>query len=290
MEERLVLEGRPRLNRGARPQREERRVAVVVAAGGDAVGVGDRGQLVPDGRQRGRHLGVVVPVGLARVLVEPVGECLSGERAEVAVQRRVVLGERADDRQVRQGLAGSVAMEVGVVADRERVRRGECYARVVRRGRRPLQEAVHPAVVVLDEPAFPAVVRVAVPAALEVRGERVVRVRVAVDRGHERQVVPAVGTGQPAEEVVERAVLHHQDDDVLDAPRTVGTNRARGVGDGLAEQVGAGDGEAGRGGRDLEELATRKHHTDLGLEGRREFSASPTTAEIMKTFCHQSGS
>jgi hypothetical protein len=87
----------------------------------------------------------------------------------------------------------------------------ERNAGVIRRGGRPLEEAVHLAVVVLDEPAFPAVVRVAVPAALEVRGERVVGRPVAVDRGHERQVVPAVGAGQPAEEVVERAVLHHQE-------------------------------------------------------------------------------
>jgi hypothetical protein len=150
----------------------------------------------------------VVPVGLARVLVEAVGEGLPGERAEVAVKRRVLLGQRADDRQVGHGLVRPVVVEVGVVADREGVRRGELDARVVRRGGRPLQEAVELAVVVLDEPAFPAVVRVAVPAALEVRGERVVGVGVAVDRGHELEVVPSVGPGEPAEEVVERAVFH----------------------------------------------------------------------------------
>ena len=249
VEERLVLEGRPRLDAGTGPQGEERAVLVVVATGGDAVGVGDRRELVPDGRHRGRRLGVVVPVGLGRVLVEAVGERLARERAEVAVKRRVPLGQRADHGQVGQGLVASVAVQVAVVADRERVGRGEGHARVTRRGRRPLEEAVQLAVVVLDEPALPAVVGVAVPAALEVRGERVVRVGVAVDRGLVRQVVTAVGAGQPAEEVVERAVLHHQDDDVADALRTVGTNRGRGVGDGPAEQVGAGDGEAGRGGR-----------------------------------------
>ena len=245
VEERLVLERRPGLDRRIGPQRQERRVPVVVPAGGDPVGVGDRRQLVPDRRQRGRHLGVVIPVGLPRVLVEPVGEGLARERAEVAVQRRVLLGQRADDGQVRQRLAPSVVIEVAVVADRERVGGGEGDPRVVGRGGRPLQEAVQLPVVVLDQPAFPAVVGVAVPAALEVGRERVVRVRVAVDRGHVPQVVPAVGARQPAEEVVERAVLHHQDDDVLDAPRAVGANRGRGVGDGLAEQVGAGDGKAG---------------------------------------------
>jgi hypothetical protein len=103
----------------------------------------------------------------------------------------------------------------------------------------PLEEAVELAVVVLDEPALPAVVRVAVPAPLVVRGERVVRVGVAVDRGDERQVVTAVGAGYPAEEVVERAVLHHEGDDVADAAGTVGQDRARSVGDGLGQQVGA---------------------------------------------------
>ncbi len=145
-------------------------------------------------------------------------------------------------------------MEIGVVPDRERIRRGASHARVVGRGRGPLKEAVHLAEVVLDKPALPAMIRVAVPAALEVRSEGVVRVGIAVDRGHEPQVVPTIGAGQPAEEMVERAVLHHQDDDVADATRAVGTYRARGIGHGLAEQVGAGNGEAGRGGRDLKEL------------------------------------
>jgi len=33
--------------------------------------------------------------------------------------------------------------------------------------------------------------------------------------------VAPVRTGEPAEEVVERPVLHHQDDDMLDAVRAV---------------------------------------------------------------------
>jgi len=132
-------------------------------------------------------------------------------------------------------------------------------AGVVRRGRRPLQEAVHLAVVVLDEPAFPAVVRVAVPASLVVGSERVVGVGVAVDRGHELHVVPPVGAGEPAEEVVKRAVFHHQDDDVLDAARPVGANQGRGIGDRLGQEVRTGNGEAGGRGRDLKEPAPREH-------------------------------
>jgi hypothetical protein len=283
VEERLVLEGRPRLDGGIGPQGEERGVLVVVAAGGDALGVGDRRQLVPDRRQRGRHLGVVVSVGLGRVLVEPVGEGLARERAEVAVQRRVLLGQRADDGQVRQRLAPAPVIHIAVVADRERVRGGERDPRVVGRRRRALQEAVHLPVVVLNQPAFPAVVGVAVPAALEVGRERVVGVGVAVDRGDVLQVVPPVGAGQPAEEVVERAVLHHQDDDVLDAPGTVGANRGRGVGDSLAEQVGAGDRKAGGNGRDLEELTAIKHHPTLRLEGRQQVKIKSTTIDIERT-------
>ncbi len=45
-----------------------------------------------------------------------------------------MLGERADDRQVGHHLAGPVAVEVGVVADREGVRGGQGHARVVHAG------------------------------------------------------------------------------------------------------------------------------------------------------------
>ncbi len=153
---------------------------------------------------------VVVPVGPRRVLVEAVGEGLAGERAEVAVQHGVVLRQRADDRQVGHGLAAAVVVEVGVVADREGVGGGQGDAGVARRGGRPLQEAVHPAEVVLDQEPLPAVVGVAVAAALEVGSQRVVGVDVPVGRqvGH---VVAAVSAGQPAQEMVERPVLHHQD-------------------------------------------------------------------------------
>ena len=222
MEERLVLERRSGLDRRACPEGQKRGVAVVIAARRDALGVGDRGQLIPDGRQGGGHLGVVVPVGLAGVLVEAVGERFPGERAEVPIERRVSLSERADHRQVRKGFGRPVWIEIRVVADREGIGRGQGHPGVVRGGRRPLEEAVHSAEVVFDQPALPAVIRVAVPAALEVWSERVVGIGVAVGCRHESQVVPAVGTGQPAEEVVERPVLHHEYHDVTDATRAVG--------------------------------------------------------------------
>ena len=131
-----------------------------------------------------------------------------------------MLGQGPDDGQVGDCLADAIMAEVGVVADRERVGLSQRHPRVVSRGGGPLQESVHLAEVVLDQEALPAVVGVAVPAALEVGGQAVVGVVVAVRR-REGQVVAAVSPGQPAEEVVERPVLHHQHDYVLDAVRTV---------------------------------------------------------------------
>ena len=215
----------------------------------------------------------MVPVGPGRVLVEAVREGLAGERAEVAVQHRVVLGQGADDGQVRDRLAGAVGVEVRVVADREGVGLGQRHARVVRRGGRPLQEAVHLAEVVLDQEAFPAVVGVAVAAALEVGRQRVVAVVVAVRR-QVGQVVPAVGAGQPAEEVVERPVLHHQHDDVLDAVRAVRRQRRGGPGRGLGEEFRAGDRHAGGGGHQLQKCPACQHESQYGQP--RDMAARPT--------------
>ena len=113
-----------------------------------------------------------------------------------------MLGQGPDDRQVGDCLAGAIVAEVRVVADRERVGLSQRHPRVVSRGGRPLQESVHLAEVVLDQEALPAVVGVAVPAALEVGSQPVVGVVVAIRR-QVGQVVAAVRPGQPAEEVVE---------------------------------------------------------------------------------------
>ena len=114
-----------------------------------------------------------------------------------------------------------ILVVVGVVADREGVGGGQRHPGVGGRGGGPLQEPVHLAEVVLDQEAFPAVVGVAVPAALEVGGQRIVGIEVAVRRQVDH-VVAAVGVRQPAEEVVERPVLHHEHDHVLDAVRACG--------------------------------------------------------------------
>ena len=110
-----------------------------------------------------------------------------------------MLGQGTDDRQVGDCLAGAIVAEVRVVADRERVGLSQRHPRVVSRGGGPLQESVHLAEVVLDQEALPAVVGVAVPAALEVGSQPVVGVVVAIRR-QVGQVVAAVSPRQPAGE------------------------------------------------------------------------------------------
>ena len=98
VEERLVLERGPRLDGRVGPQGQEGDVPVVIAAGRDVGSIGDGGELVPDGREGRRRFGVVVPVGLSGVLVKAgPGGFYAGEGAEIAVQRHVLLGQRADD-------------------------------------------------------------------------------------------------------------------------------------------------------------------------------------------------
>src|SRR5262249_58988509 len=121
------------------PQRQERQVREEVTAGGDPLVVGDGGELVPDGRQRGDLGDVVVPVGPGGVLVEAVGEGLPGERAEVVVQGGVVLRQGAEDWQGGDGVGSAGGGEVGVVAGRGGVGGGGGYPRVKVQGRGALQ-------------------------------------------------------------------------------------------------------------------------------------------------------
>ena len=66
----------------------------------------------------------------------------------------------------------------------------------------------------------------------------------ALGSGYVRAGLPAVGVGQPAEEVVEAAVLHHHDDDVLDPGlrrrRQGGAGRVGGAGGGEVLEPGLG--------------------------------------------------
>ena len=72
VEERLVLERGPRLDARAGPEGQEGDVPVIVATSRDAGGIFNGRQLVPDGGEGRGRLGVVVPVGLCRVLVKAV--------------------------------------------------------------------------------------------------------------------------------------------------------------------------------------------------------------------------
>ncbi len=113
------------------------------------------------------------------------------DRAEEAVEGGEGASHGGHERQVL----------LGVVADREGV---------VAAG---AQEAVHTAAVHLVAAALPGVVGVGMGAALEVGGEPVGRVRIAGGVAVDEPSLPAVGPRQPAEVMVEGAVLHHQHDD-----------------------------------------------------------------------------
>jgi hypothetical protein len=80
-----------------------------------------------------------------------------------------------------------------------------------------MEPAIAGAAVELDAAALVAVIGVRVGAALVIGREPDGLVRHAVLVEVDEAFLPTVGLRQPAEEVVERPVLHHHDDDVLDA-------------------------------------------------------------------------
>jgi hypothetical protein len=169
------------------------------------------------------------------VLVEAVGVGLGHHRGEVAVEHRPVAGGVRVERQVL----------VGVVADREQV---------VVAG---LEEAVELPALELDPAALVGVVGVLEAAA--VRRREVVRLvpdPLAVDVAQPRLL--AVRPLEPAEVVVEGAVLPHHEHDVLDAG-------VRGGGEGGGRARGQPAGRAGGGGdagdrRSSEQMAARDAH------------------------------
>ena len=200
----------------------------------------------------------VLPIGIGR------GE----QRAEEAIERGERLGHVRGERQI--GLV--------VVADREHVALGA-------------QEPVHPAAVELGPAAVPGVVGVEEPAALVVVGEPVVAYVRPSTVGEAQAGLAAVGSGQPAEVVVERPVLHHQHDERVDrqvarrgdgphplAPSRLGDDRVR------IEHEPHPGGEPGRARRALEEVAP-------GVEGvrgdRLEALGLPGIAEIVHGPAHR---
>ena len=183
------------------PQPEEGHIAVVIASLEAA-----RGQSVPDGRQ-GRQGGrVAQPVGLSGMLVDPVRKGGPQDRTEITVERCPL--------RYRATQEGEVFLPV--VTDRERIVDAE--------------PAVAPGVVVFHAPALVRMVRIRVTAPLEIRSEGIGGVahtgRIEVGEPG----LPSVGIRQPSEEMVERPVLHHHDDDVLDPARAgIKRQRARGA-------------------------------------------------------------
>ena len=225
------------------PEEQEADVAAVVA-GAHVL----RREPVPDRRQVDARERVVEPVGDAGVDVDPVRERRAEDRREVAVAHRPR----------RRGLAEERQILLAVVADGEEVAAGR------------EQPAVAGAVVPLDACALVGVVRIGVRAALEVGRERIRLVRDAVRVEIRQPRLLAVGSRQPAGEMVERAVLHHHDDDVVDPGlsrlRQRHRSRCRRAGE-RAERAGACErARGGRGGRD--EAAPRERPFPPGGHGR----------------------
>jgi hypothetical protein len=174
------------------------------------------------------------------VHVLAVGVGRAQQRAEKAVKARERLGRVRGERHVG----------FFVVADRERVAVGA-------------QEAVHAPAVEFGAPALPRVVVVEMATALEeieaVRGQRLTGAVGELQPG-----LASVGPRQPAEVVVERAVLHHQHHERVDrevarrrkldlalAPGGLGHERV-----GIQHQAHAGGQARGHGGAP-EEIPSR---------------------------------
>jgi hypothetical protein len=100
-------------------------------------------------------------------------------------------------------------------------------------------------------------------AAARVRRQVVGAVRDAVPVDVGQTGLLAVAAGEPAEEVVEGAVLHHHHDDVVDAGRVGVGDRRRRCG-GVQQSGGRGAAQGGSGAEQrggLEELTSVQGHT-----------------------------
>src|SRR5207302_11405923 len=126
---------------------------------------------------------------------DAVGKRGAEDGAEIAIERRPVERRAAEEGQVL----------LAVIADREDVV-----------GPQP---AVTRAAVVLDSSADVGMVGVAVAATLKVRGQRERGMRDTGGIRVREPFLPAVRPGEPAEEMVEGAVLHHEYDHVIDPRR-----------------------------------------------------------------------
>ena len=125
---------------------------------------------------------------------------------EIAVDRRPLRRRAPEKRQVA----------VTVIAD---------GIIVVHAGAQP---AVARAAVVLDAAALERVIGIGVRAPLEIGGEGMRLLQVPIAVRVLQAGLPPVSAVQPSEQVIERAVLHHDDDDVIDpGGRGIDGQRAR---------------------------------------------------------------
>src|SRR5262245_47984026 len=79
------------------------------------------------------------------------------------------------------------------------------------------QPPIARAAVELDAPASIGVIRIRMAASLKVRGERVGRLQHTRPVRIREPCLAAVRARKPSEKMIERSVLHHEHDDVLDA-------------------------------------------------------------------------
>lgn len=146
-----------------------------------------------DGRggARRREAARLVEVGRGAELVEPVRPRGRHQRAVVVLEQRVAGRERAEDRNLR----------LLVVAD----------GKVIAGGLGRQEPVALPAVEVLDH-RLPVVRGILVAARLELVPHREGRRGPAVEVGIGQSGLLAIRAGNPSEQMVERPVLEHEDD------------------------------------------------------------------------------
>src|SRR5262249_6775106 len=112
--------------------------------------------------------------------------------------------------------------------------------------------------------------RISLPAALKVGREGVRRVRNVVSIQEGQAGLTAVSAGQPAQEVIERSVLHHHEDDVID-PRQLRRRQRGGRSGGNkwfeAAEAGSTHGRS----KAMKELASRHHAVVLSTLQTSDF-------------------
>src|SRR5215469_1397332 len=153
------------------------------------------GEPVPNGGHRGERYAIVQAVGLRGVQEKPIGKRRSENRSEVMITGGVVSGQ------------SPVKGNVGFPVEANGVN-------VVASG---AQESVHSPVVIFHAPAGIGVVwtRMGTTSEITRKGMSEMHLAALVAEGQPRLL--AIDVRQPTQKMIEAAVLHRHDDDVLDA-------------------------------------------------------------------------